>query len=80
MGNIRPIARRIVALIGRARLHDINARVPVGAGGEYLHYSFALLTLRRVEEDCYLIHDLSFFKRMSPGWFPVVEDGSWRPS
>ena len=50
-----------------------------GAGGEYLHYSIALLTLRRAEEDCYLIHDLSFFKRMSPGWFPVVEDGSWRP-
>ena len=60
-------------------INDINARVPVGAGGEYLHYSFALLTLRRVEEHCYLIHDLSFFKRMSPGWFPVVEDGSWSP-
>lgn len=60
-------------------LNDINGRVPVGAGGEYLHYSFALITLRRVEVDEYLIHDLAFFKRMSPGWFPIVEGGNWAP-
>jgi hypothetical protein len=66
--------------IGRVEGWDcalIDERAPAGAGGQYTHYCFGVVTLKRVEANLYSIVDLSFFQEAYPGWFPIVTDGAW---
>jgi hypothetical protein len=60
-------------------IRKINQRAPAGGGGEYLHYSVALITLRPAGDSIFSIESLSFFKRLSPGWFPILKNGEWAP-
>jgi hypothetical protein len=55
---------------------EIDIRAPSGAGGEYRHYCFGMVTLKREEEHAFDIVELSFFKS-TLGWFPIVEGGQW---
>ncbi|HFF2653655.1 TPA: hypothetical protein ACGCCX_001525 [Acinetobacter nosocomialis] len=52
---------------------EIDLRVSAGAGGEYLHYKYGLITLSKLEKDLYIIENLSMFESGS-GWLPVVEN------
>lgn len=49
----------------------INDRAQAGTGGEYTHYCFGMVTLKRVEEHAFDIVDLSFFIR-TIGWCPII--------
>jgi hypothetical protein len=53
---------------------DIDARAPAGAGGEYTHYCFGMVTLNKTKEHLFNIVDLAFFSD-TLGWFPVMDDG-----
>ena len=53
---------------------EIDIRAPAGAGGQYTHYCFGMVTLKKVGENIFDILDLSFFKN-SLGWFPILEGG-----
>lgn len=55
----------------------IDERAPAGAGGQYTHYCFGVVTLERVDVNVYRIIDLSFFQEIYPGWFPIITGGEW---
>lgn len=52
----------------------IDERAPAGAGGEYTHYCFGMVTLKRAGEHVFDIVDLSFFKS-TIGWCPFMANG-----
>lgn len=52
----------------------IDDRAPAGAGGEYTHYCFGMVTLKKAEENVFDIVDLSFFES-TIGWCPILEKG-----
>ncbi|WP_148661474.1 hypothetical protein [Roseateles chitosanitabidus] len=58
-------------------ISDIDRCAPAGGGGEYIHYSFATITLIPEKEDLFVVRDLSFFKGVAPGWFSIIKDGFW---
>ena len=51
-------------------------RAPAGAGGEYTHYNFSLVSINNIEADKYQITSLMMFYEIT-GWYSVVEDGMW---
>ena len=53
---------------------EIDDRSPAGAGGEYTHYCFGMVTLEQVGAHIFNIVDLSFFGGNN-GWCPIVEGG-----
>lgn len=55
-------------------IEDINARSPAGAGGKYLHYVFAMVSLGEKIESKYQITHLEFFVA-GLGWTKIVEAG-----
>jgi hypothetical protein len=52
---------------------ELALRVGAGAGGEYLHYNYGLLTISKLKDDSYIIENLSMFESGS-GWLPVIEN------
>lgn len=52
----------------------IDDRAPAGAGGEYTHYCFGMVTLKQSGEHVFDIMDLSFFKS-TIGWCPIMVGG-----
>ncbi|WP_377152876.1 hypothetical protein ACFJIX_16680 [Roseateles sp. UC29_93] len=36
-----------------------------------------MITLHSLGDDLFSIEDLSLFKRLSPGWFPIMINGDW---
>jgi hypothetical protein len=56
----------------------LDERADAGAGGQYLHYCFGMVTLRKAGEHIFDIVDLSFFKS-SIGWCSIVESGKLSP-
>lgn len=49
----------------------IDDRAPAGAGGEYTHCCFGMVTLKRAGEHVFEIEDLSFFES-TIGWCPIM--------
>ncbi len=52
----------------------IDDRAPAAAGGEYTHYCFGMVTLKKAGENVFDIVDLSFFNR-TIGWCSIRESG-----
>lgn len=52
----------------------IDDRAPAGAGGEFTHYCFGMVTLKKAEEHVFDIVDLSFFESTT-GWCPIMTSG-----
>lgn len=52
----------------------IDDRAPAGAGGNYTHYCFGMVSLKKAAEDVFEIMDLSFFESTN-GWCPIMKGG-----
>jgi len=53
---------------------DIDARVPAGAGGDYTHYNFGIISISKLDNNLYIIEKLSMFDLWSGGWIKVIEN------
>lgn len=53
----------------------IDRRAPAGAGGEYTHHCYGMVSLKNLEENFFEITDLSFFKNPF-GWCQILMDGN----
>ncbi|WP_212511120.1 hypothetical protein [Acinetobacter seifertii] len=53
---------------------DIDARVPAGAGGEYIHDKFGMISISKLDKNLYIIEKLSMFELWSGGWIKVIEN------
>ncbi|MCG8284445.1 hypothetical protein ACG9XY_06835 [Acinetobacter seifertii] len=53
---------------------DIDARVPAGAGGEYIHDKFGMISISKLDNNLYIIEKLSMFELWSGGWIKVIEN------
>lgn len=56
----------------------LEARVIAGTGGEFSHYSYAMVSLAKIDENNYEITDLSMFVRYY-GWCVVLNGGIYGP-
>jgi hypothetical protein len=57
-------------------LRDIDLRTPAGAGGEYLHYKYGLITISYKQDNIYIIDNLEVFS-MGCGWQTVIENRNY---
>lgn len=57
---------------------EIDLRVSAGAGGEYLHYKYGLITISKLEDNLYIIENLSMFESVR-GWLSVIENRMYSP-
>lgn len=57
---------------------ELELRAVAGAGGEYTHYAFSLITIDRVSEGVYNVLDLEMFYTTF-GWCPVLMGGRYAP-
>lgn len=55
---------------------DIELRTPAGAGGEYLHYKFGLITISYKQDNVYIIDDLEMFS-LGWGWGKIIENRNY---
>lgn len=53
---------------------DIDARVPAGAGGEYIHDKFGMISISNLDNNLYIIEKLSMFELWNGGWIKVIEN------
>lgn len=63
---------QVIGLVTGWEYKEIDLRVSADAGGEHLHYKYGLITISKLEDDLYIIENLSMFESGS-GWLPVVE-------
>lgn len=55
---------------------DIDLRTPAGAGGEYLHYKYGLITISYKQDNVYIIDDLEMFS-LGCGWGRIIENRNY---
>lgn len=55
---------------------ELEIRAPAGAGGEYTHYSFGMITIKEISLGIYKILELEMFNR-SFGWCHVISGGEY---
>ncbi|MBZ6532280.1 hypothetical protein [Acinetobacter seifertii] len=53
---------------------DIDARVPAGTGGEYIHDKFGMISISKLDNNLYIIEKLCMFELWSGGWIKVIEN------
>ncbi|CAM9350901.1 hypothetical protein [Acinetobacter bereziniae] len=53
---------------------DIDARIPAGAGGDYTHYKFSMISISKMDKNLYIIEKLSMFDLWSGGWINIIEN------
>lgn len=56
----------------------IDERAEAGGGGQYSHYCFGMVTLKKTDEHVFDIVDLYFFESTN-GWCPIMEGGKLSP-
>lgn len=63
----------VTGVVQNWNLVDLDRRVPAGAGGNYFHYKYGLITITHQENDLYVINSLKMFVH-GDGWVPVIEN------
>lgn len=63
----------VTGIVHNCNSVDIDNRVPAGAGGEYFHYKYGLITIAHQADDLYIIENLKMFVH-GDGWVPVIEN------
>ncbi|WP_151800064.1 hypothetical protein [Acinetobacter nosocomialis] len=58
------------------KFRDIDLRIPAGAGGEYLHYKYGLITISNKQDNIYIIDDLEMFA-LGFGWGKIIENRNY---
>ena len=69
---------RIEGQIQNWDIEKISNRAPAGAGGEYLYFQHALITLQKLNKSSYNVIELKFFCE-GIGWCSIISEGSYGP-
>jgi hypothetical protein len=56
----------------------LEGRAEAGAGGQYTHYAFGMISIENIGQNEYQIIDLSMFFEVH-GWCPILMGGEYGP-